>query len=171
MDLSIHINKYMVFKSAQTTSVNSSYCRLSLLIKHEESILHWRRKGCLLLLWSTREKGMVFGRYASEKGYYFTAATTLQTNNYWLIYSTSHVMQAETIKFTLEQQMVFLARMVGHFDVADEITPIRIDNFDWGVRSWCWSPLLRLIQTCTAHFLYEEFYAALMIIPCSWSLL
>ncbi|XP_027092694.1 probable dipeptidyl-peptidase 5 isoform X2 [Coffea arabica] len=38
--------------------------------------------------------------------------------------------KAETIKFTLEQQMVFLARMVGHFDVADEITPIRIDNFD-----------------------------------------
>ena len=39
-------------------------------------------------------------------------------------------MQAENIKFTLEQQMVFFARVIGHFDVADDITPIRIDNFD-----------------------------------------
>lgn len=38
--------------------------------------------------------------------------------------------QAENIKFTLEQQMVFFARLVGHFDVADKITPIKIDNFD-----------------------------------------
>ncbi|KAL3514538.1 hypothetical protein ACH5RR_027255 [Cinchona calisaya] len=38
--------------------------------------------------------------------------------------------KAENIKFTLEQQMVFFARMVGHFNVADEITPIRIHNFD-----------------------------------------
>eukprot|EP00268_Persea_americana_P023706 TRINITY_DN2322_c0_g2_i3.p1 TRINITY_DN2322_c0_g2~~TRINITY_DN2322_c0_g2_i3.p1 ORF type:complete len:737 (+),score=131.99 TRINITY_DN2322_c0_g2_i3:286-2496(+) len=38
--------------------------------------------------------------------------------------------KAENIKFTLEQQMVFFARMVGHFEVADEITPIRIDNVD-----------------------------------------
>ncbi|CAI9116599.1 OLC1v1017792C1 [Oldenlandia corymbosa var. corymbosa] len=37
---------------------------------------------------------------------------------------------AESIKFTLEQQMVFLARMVGHFNVADDINPIKIDNFD-----------------------------------------
>ncbi|XP_074588964.1 uncharacterized protein LOC141844891 [Curcuma longa] len=36
----------------------------------------------------------------------------------------------ETIKFTLEQQMVFFARLVGHFEVADPITPIKIDNFD-----------------------------------------
>ena len=40
------------------------------------------------------------------------------------------ISQAENIKFTLEQQMVFFARMVGHFEVADEITPIRIDNVD-----------------------------------------
>jgi dipeptidyl aminopeptidase/acylaminoacyl peptidase len=38
--------------------------------------------------------------------------------------------KAENIKFTLEQQMLFFARTVGHFTVADEITPIRIDNFD-----------------------------------------
>lgn len=43
-------------------------------------------------------------------------------------------MQAENIKFTLEQQMVFFARLVGHFEVADEITPVKIDNFDWGMR-------------------------------------
>lgn len=39
-------------------------------------------------------------------------------------------MQAENIKFTLEQQMVFFARLVRHFEVADEITPVKIDNFD-----------------------------------------
>uniref|UniRef100_A0A0E0HMP0 Peptidase S9 prolyl oligopeptidase catalytic domain-containing protein n=1 Tax=Oryza nivara TaxID=4536 RepID=A0A0E0HMP0_ORYNI len=38
--------------------------------------------------------------------------------------------KAENIKFTLEQQMVFFARLVGHFKVADGITPIKIDNFD-----------------------------------------
>ncbi|KAH9758393.1 peptidase S9 domain-containing protein [Citrus sinensis] len=38
--------------------------------------------------------------------------------------------KAENIKFTLEQQMVFFARVVGHFDVADEIIPIKIDNFN-----------------------------------------
>ncbi|KAG6498120.1 hypothetical protein ZIOFF_046029 [Zingiber officinale] len=38
--------------------------------------------------------------------------------------------KAENIKFTLEQQMVFFARVVGHFEVADPITPIKIDNFD-----------------------------------------
>ncbi|VVA24792.1 PREDICTED: S9 family peptidase [Prunus dulcis] len=31
--------------------------------------------------------------------------------------------KAENIKFTLEQQMVFFARLVGHFKVADDITP------------------------------------------------
>ncbi|KAJ4817580.1 Dipeptidyl peptidase family member 6 [Rhynchospora pubera] len=38
--------------------------------------------------------------------------------------------KAENIKFTLEQQMVFFARLVGKFDAADDITPIKIDNFD-----------------------------------------
>jgi len=38
--------------------------------------------------------------------------------------------KAENIKFTLEQQMVFFARLVGKFEVADEITPIKIENFD-----------------------------------------
>lgn len=38
--------------------------------------------------------------------------------------------KAENIKFTLEQQMLFFARTVGHFNVADPITPIKIDNFD-----------------------------------------
>lgn len=37
---------------------------------------------------------------------------------------------AKNIKFTLEQQMVFFARLIGHFDVADPINPIKIDNFD-----------------------------------------
>ncbi|PON45873.1 Peptidase S9, prolyl oligopeptidase, catalytic domain containing protein [Parasponia andersonii] len=38
--------------------------------------------------------------------------------------------KAGNIKFTLEQEMVFFARLIGHFKVADEITPIKIDNFD-----------------------------------------
>ncbi|CAO1947684.1 unnamed protein product [Urochloa humidicola] len=38
--------------------------------------------------------------------------------------------KAENIKFTLEQQMVFFARLVGNFEVADDITPIKIENFD-----------------------------------------
>lgn len=38
--------------------------------------------------------------------------------------------KAENIKFTLEQQMVFFARSVGNFEVADDITPIKIENFD-----------------------------------------
>ncbi|XP_027340405.1 probable dipeptidyl-peptidase 5 [Abrus precatorius] len=38
--------------------------------------------------------------------------------------------KAENIKFTLEQEMVFFARLIGHFDVADDISPIKIDNFD-----------------------------------------
>lgn len=47
--------------------------------------------------------------------------------------SNSLLEQAENIKFTLEQQMVFFARLVGRFNVADEITPIKIDNFDWSI--------------------------------------
>lgn len=39
-------------------------------------------------------------------------------------------MQAENIKFTLEQQMVFFARLVGKFTVADDITPIKVYNLD-----------------------------------------
>ncbi|KAF8668300.1 hypothetical protein HU200_052356 [Digitaria exilis] len=38
--------------------------------------------------------------------------------------------QAENIKFTMEQEMVFFARLVGKFNVADDITPIKIENFD-----------------------------------------
>ncbi|XP_028068526.1 uncharacterized protein LOC114271122 isoform X1 [Camellia sinensis] len=38
--------------------------------------------------------------------------------------------KAETIKIALEQQMMFFARLVGHLKVADEITPIKVDNFD-----------------------------------------
>ncbi|CAO2817837.1 unnamed protein product [Amaranthus hypochondriacus] len=38
--------------------------------------------------------------------------------------------KAENIKFTIEQQLVFFARTVGNFKVADDITPIKIDNFD-----------------------------------------
>ncbi|RLM55162.1 hypothetical protein C2845_PM10G08440 [Panicum miliaceum] len=38
--------------------------------------------------------------------------------------------KAENIKFTLEQEMAFFARIVGKFKVADDITPIKIENFD-----------------------------------------
>ncbi|CAL5051809.1 unnamed protein product [Urochloa decumbens] len=38
--------------------------------------------------------------------------------------------KAENIKFTLEQEMVFFARLVGKFKVADDITPIKIENVD-----------------------------------------
>ncbi|KAF3659069.1 putative 60S ribosomal protein L36-2-like [Capsicum annuum] len=38
--------------------------------------------------------------------------------------------KAESIKYTLEQQVVFFARTVGHFAVAEDITPTHIDNFD-----------------------------------------
>ncbi|KAF2614356.1 hypothetical protein F2Q70_00013928 [Brassica cretica] len=38
--------------------------------------------------------------------------------------------KAENIKYTLEQQMVFFARVVGGFQVADDISPLKIDNFD-----------------------------------------
>ncbi|XVE70004.1 hypothetical protein DITRI_Ditri10aG0036900 [Diplodiscus trichospermus] len=38
--------------------------------------------------------------------------------------------KAENIKFTLEQQMVFFARLLGRFSVADPITMIKVDNFD-----------------------------------------
>lgn len=47
------------------------------------------------------------------------------------IWSDLYNSQAENIKFTIEQQMLFFARLVGHFKVADEITSIKIDNFDW----------------------------------------
>ena len=52
----------------------------------------------------------------------------------WSWISTSfspHFEQAENIMFTLEQQMVFFAQTVGKFKVADDITPIKIENFDW----------------------------------------
>ncbi|CAI8596584.1 unnamed protein product [Vicia faba] len=38
--------------------------------------------------------------------------------------------KAENIKYTLEQQMVFFARVIGGFNVADNIIPVKIDNFD-----------------------------------------
>ncbi|KAL6861819.1 hypothetical protein ACP4OV_017519 [Aristida adscensionis] len=38
--------------------------------------------------------------------------------------------KAENIKFTLEQMMMFFARLVGKFEVADDITSIKIENFD-----------------------------------------
>ncbi|MCL7046297.1 hypothetical protein MKW94_004375 [Papaver nudicaule] len=38
--------------------------------------------------------------------------------------------KAENLKYTLEQQMVFFARLIGNFKVADEITPLKIDNVD-----------------------------------------
>jgi hypothetical protein len=39
-------------------------------------------------------------------------------------------LQAENIRNTLEQEMVFFARLIGGFQVADDITPIKIDNYD-----------------------------------------
>ncbi|ESQ33199.1 hypothetical protein EUTSA_v10003712mg [Eutrema salsugineum] len=38
--------------------------------------------------------------------------------------------KAENIKYTLEQQMVFFAQVIGGFKVADDIHPLKIDNFD-----------------------------------------
>eukprot|EP00250_Pteridium_aquilinum_P033253 c5368_g1_i1 orf=21-2150(+) len=38
--------------------------------------------------------------------------------------------KAENIKFTLEQEMVFFARVLGCFTVADEIVPVGVDNLD-----------------------------------------
>ncbi|KAH9320771.1 hypothetical protein KI387_015410, partial [Taxus chinensis] len=38
--------------------------------------------------------------------------------------------KAENIKSTLEQQMVFFARLVGKCKVADDIVPVQIENFD-----------------------------------------
>jgi len=38
--------------------------------------------------------------------------------------------KAENIKHTLEQQMVFFARLIGKFKVADDIFPVHIENFD-----------------------------------------
>ncbi|KAM1289495.1 hypothetical protein ACFX2I_016752 [Malus domestica] len=38
--------------------------------------------------------------------------------------------EAESTKFTLEQQMIVFSRLVGRFKVAEEITPTRIDNLD-----------------------------------------
>lgn len=38
--------------------------------------------------------------------------------------------KAENIRNTLEQQMTFLARLVGGFQVADDIVPVKVENFD-----------------------------------------
>jgi dipeptidyl aminopeptidase/acylaminoacyl peptidase len=38
--------------------------------------------------------------------------------------------KAENIKYSLEQQMVFFARLVGKFKVAGDIIPVHIENFD-----------------------------------------
>lgn len=38
--------------------------------------------------------------------------------------------KAENIRNTLEQEMTFFARLVGGFEVADDIVPIKVDNFD-----------------------------------------
>ncbi|KAG0559910.1 hypothetical protein M758_10G133700 [Ceratodon purpureus] len=39
-------------------------------------------------------------------------------------------LKAENIRNTLEQEMVFYARLIGGFQVADDITAIKVDNFD-----------------------------------------
>lgn len=39
-------------------------------------------------------------------------------------------LQAENIRHSLEQEMTFFARVIGGFEVADDIVPIKIDNFD-----------------------------------------
>eukprot|EP00249_Psilotum_nudum_P012212 c23653_g1_i1 orf=384-2570(-) len=38
--------------------------------------------------------------------------------------------KAENVKYTLEQEMVFFARLIGNFKVADNIKPTHIENFD-----------------------------------------
>lgn len=73
---------------------------------------------------------MVFVRYV----YIIYICVCVCTLKLFLLYKFSLLRklnaQAENIKFTLEQQMLFFARLVGHFTVADEITPLKIDNFD-----------------------------------------
>ncbi|KAL2652792.1 hypothetical protein R1flu_020920 [Riccia fluitans] len=39
-------------------------------------------------------------------------------------------LKAGNIKYTLEQEMVFFARVIGGFKVADNVTPVHIYNFD-----------------------------------------
>jgi len=39
-------------------------------------------------------------------------------------------LKAENICNTLQQEMVFFARMIGGFEVADDVTPVKVDNFD-----------------------------------------
>jgi dipeptidyl aminopeptidase/acylaminoacyl peptidase len=39
-------------------------------------------------------------------------------------------LKAENIKNTLEQEIVFFARMIGGFQVAENITPVYVDNYD-----------------------------------------
>lgn len=46
------------------------------------------------------------------------------------MYMCTAAVQAENIKNTLEQEMTFFARLIGGFKVADDITPIHIDNYD-----------------------------------------
>ena len=49
-------------------------------------------------------------------------------------------LQAEKIRNTLEQEMVFFARLVGGFQVADSIIPIKVDYFDmWQFPRWQFS--------------------------------
>ncbi|KAG6434606.1 hypothetical protein SASPL_106244 [Salvia splendens] len=40
------------------------------------------------------------------------------------------VVQAKNIKYTLEQQMVFFARLLGKHTVADNVIPVKVDNLD-----------------------------------------
>ena len=77
-----------------------------------------------MLSWSTKESNTVFERYV------FVIIGVMKSAFSPKVALTYYLNQAENIKFTLEQQMVFFARLVGHFKVADDITPIPIDNFD-----------------------------------------
>lgn len=106
-------------------------CRSFHLIKHAKSTKHWRKKVCLLHSLNMKESSMVSVRYVAffrTLEITFNLAALEEIN--WFFFH----MQAENIKFTLEQQMVFFARLVGHFEVADEVTPVKIDNFDWGIQ-------------------------------------
>lgn len=80
---------------------------------------------------------MASGRYSFLVNYfyyYYSAGlfTIFFFPHFWLLLHA----QAENIKFTLEQQMVFFARLVGHFEVPDDINPIKIENFESTMESF-----------------------------------
>ena len=69
-----------------------------------------------------------FRKVVQKLRYFYTFSPVDLPRLTWLAISFTILNRPRT--FTLEQQMVFFARLVGKFEVADEITPIKIENFD-----------------------------------------